>query len=238
MLVEIAVQSVEDARVAQQAGADRVELCSALGPTGGITPSIGVISGCVQLGIPVHVLIRARGGSFHYGPGELSVMADDVAAAVEIGAAGVVIGAATPEGHIDTAALRPLIAAAGSAHLTLHRVCDLGVEDPMSIIETCRTLGLDRVLTSGGAPRVGLGTERLQAMVQAGGEDVTVLAGGGLRAADITALHHIGVREVHASAKMCRQSGPVGPGGGTGTVESTDPAVVLELVDAVRKVCR
>ncbi len=237
MLVEIAVQSVEDARVAQECGADRLELCAALGPTGGITPSIGTIGRCVGLGLPVHVLVRPRGGAFVHTRSELEVMADDVAAAMDAGAAGVVIGVARRDGHLDEAGMAFLVDAARGAHVTLHRVCDLGAEAPEAVIATCRRLGIDRVLTSGGAQRVGHGLDRLSAMVDAAGDDVAVLAGGGLQVEDLAALHGIGVQEVHASAKIVCASGPVGPGGGSAAVERTDRGAVRRLVEAAGKVC-
>ena len=40
--IEIAVQDAAGARIARQEGADRVELCVALGATGGLTPSVGL----------------------------------------------------------------------------------------------------------------------------------------------------------------------------------------------------
>ncbi|KFI95720.1 copper homeostasis protein CutC [Bifidobacterium stellenboschense] len=45
-VLEIAVQDARGAAVAAAAGADRVELCAALGATGGLTPSYGAIRLC------------------------------------------------------------------------------------------------------------------------------------------------------------------------------------------------
>ena len=62
MLVEVCANSLESAMNAERAGADRIELCSELG-VGGITPSMGLIKLVKkELNIPVHVLIRPRGG--------------------------------------------------------------------------------------------------------------------------------------------------------------------------------
>lgn len=51
-MIEIAVQDVRGARIALEEGADRVELCMALGATGGVTPSFGLIQSCAHVGVP------------------------------------------------------------------------------------------------------------------------------------------------------------------------------------------
>ncbi len=61
MVVEICVDSIESALIAEKSGANRIELCSALA-LGGITPSWGLIEKAIEeLAIPIHVLIRPRG---------------------------------------------------------------------------------------------------------------------------------------------------------------------------------
>ncbi len=63
-LLEVCCYSMECAREAQNRGADRIELCAA--PLeGGLTPSLGVLRSVrAQVTIPVHPIIRPRGGSF------------------------------------------------------------------------------------------------------------------------------------------------------------------------------
>jgi copper homeostasis protein len=76
--LEICVDSVESAIYAQNAGADRVELCSNL-MEGGTTPGPGTISSARQnLTIALNVIIRPRGGDFLYSDIDYDIMRRDI----------------------------------------------------------------------------------------------------------------------------------------------------------------
>ena len=100
ILVEICCGSLEDALGAEQGGADRVELCSALF-LGGLTPSFGtIVEAKARLKIPVVVMIRPRGGGFCYTQPEMAVMERDAALAADQGADGIVFGILNADGSI------------------------------------------------------------------------------------------------------------------------------------------
>ena len=98
MLIEICCGSLEDALAAEEGGADRIELNSALF-LGGLTPSLGtVVEVKRQTKFPVLAMIRPRVGGFDYSEAEFAVMRTDARFAVEQGADGLVFGCLHSDG--------------------------------------------------------------------------------------------------------------------------------------------
>lgn len=218
MLVEACVDSVESAVAAEAGGAGRVELCDNL-VEGGTTPSIGAITlARDSLGIPIHVIIRPRGGDFLYGRREVDTMRRDVAAAREAGVAGVVIGALRADGTVDTDIAARLIAEAGPLSVTFHRAFDLS-RDPFEALDALIALGVHRVLTSGQAPTAPEGAGSIADLVRRADGRIGVLPGGGIRADNaaalvaatgVTELHVRGATMVESAMRSRRQGIPMG----------------------------
>ena len=231
LAVEIAVQDAAGARVAIDAGADRLELCQALG-IGGLTPSLGILESVLAAVDPllVNVLVRPRAGGFVYSSEEATVVAADIGACVERGAGGVVVGALTREGLLDRDAMRRWRDAAGAAAIVFHRAIDASA-DPRAVFDALIDEGADRVLTSGGAARSIDGIELLSQFAAASAGRIEVMAGGGVTAGDIPTLSTAGVDAVHLSARQ--RSGadaPSGPGGGASGHDVTSAELVAEAV--------
>lgn len=232
--LEIAVQDATGAHVALASGADRVELCSALG-TGGLTPSLGLIEHVAALsrtvGAELCVLVRPRDGDFVYDAAELAVMRRDVALAVAVpGVTGVVIGALTASGGVDRRAVATLVAAASGREVVFHRALDV-LADPLDALTELAGLGVTRVLTSAGAPTAEAGAATLAAMAAA--TSIGIVAGGGVTSAAFPALVDAGVTGVHLSAKQRRPGGASGPGGGPELVWRTSATAVGDAREAL-----
>jgi copper homeostasis protein len=198
VLVEACVETAAQASAAAGGGADRVELCRRL-EVGGLTPRVSEMAAArAAIAIPLHVLIRPRVGDFVYTAGELREMVDAIGDANAAGADGVVIGALTTAGRIDEPAMRRLLAAARPLTVTCHRAFD-GIADQPAALEVLVRLGVDRVLTSGGASTALEGADRLRQLVDAGAGRIVIMAGGGIRPANVAqVVRSSGVREVHA----------------------------------------
>lgn len=201
--LEVCVDDVAGLEAAVEGGADRIELCSSL-EIGGLTPSAGLMAEAARCGVPVIALIRPRAGGFVYSAAEARQMQHDIEQAATLGLAGVAIGALDPQDQLDQALLRRLIAPARGLQLTLHRAFDL-VADRSQALEQAVALGFDRILSSGGAATAPAGSERLAALQRQSRDRIVILAGSGIRPANVGALlAATGVREIHAS---CRVSG-------------------------------
>lgn len=199
LLVEACVDSLETARAAQEAGAGRLELC---GPgDGGLTPSRQLLAAVLAVAtVPVHVMVRPREGDFVYSESEFVAMRDSVRAARAAGAHGVVFGALREDSTLDTGRMAELLALARPMRVACHRAFDR-TPAPDVALDALLGLGVDLVLTSGHAPTAIEGAATLARHVRRAGKRMVILAGGGVRAANVQALVAAsGARELHARA--------------------------------------
>lgn len=199
-LLEVCVESFQDAINAVEAGADRIEYCSALA-LGGLTPSPGAMERISDIPAPCMVMIRPRPGNFRYDAAECAIMKREIALARDGGAAGVVFGACDHAGNLDVAALRDLIAACDGLQTTLHRVFD-ELSDLSAGLEQAIDLGFDRILTSGGAPDAMTGRNAIANLITQARDRIVILPGAGVSATNAGDILHVTrADELHASCK-------------------------------------
>ncbi len=200
-LIEVCVTSVQSAINAQIGGALRVELVDNL-IEGGTTPSPGtIILARKRLSIGLFVMIRPRGGDFCYSDLEFEIMVEDVKAAREMGADGVVAGILLPDGNIDVERMQILRDLADGIGFTCHRAFDMTV-DKFKALEDLIGIGVDRILTSGGKNKAPDGKELIRQIIDQADGRIMIMPGSGVNEETILALReHTGASEFHVTGR-------------------------------------
>lgn len=197
-MIEVCVDDEKQALSAQAQGAGRIELCARL-DLDGLTPDPDFIRfACDTLRIPVHVMVRPRGGDFVYTPEELEVMRREIVFCKNAGVPGVVFGVLREDGQLNLPVISELAALARPMKVVIHKAIDL-TPDPVAAVMALRAAkAADYVLSSGGAPTAEQGAGTLRRMIEAGGEEVTVIAAGKITQANLKEMQEmIGAKEYH-----------------------------------------
>ncbi|MFD1161712.1 copper homeostasis protein CutC [Hwangdonia seohaensis] len=204
MLLEICANSYRSAIHAENAGANRIELCSELA-IGGITPSFGLIKKVTEtLKIPVFVLIRPRSGNFTYSDDEFEIMKSDILQCKALGCSGIVSGVLNKNNTIDVVRTKILMDLAKPLPFTFHRAFDW-VENPLEALGQLADLGVDRVLTSGQETAANKGLELLKQLKEKAENKIGILPGGGINAENALLFKEAGFNEIHCSATTIKQ---------------------------------
>lgn len=191
--LEVCIDSVESAIIAQAGGADRLEVCSNL-VIGGTTPGVGQFKQIRKAcDIELNVLIRPRFGDFLYTDAEFQMIAEDIRMFRDLGADGVAAGCLKADGSLDTDRMRHLREQAGPMQMTLHRASDV-CRDPYQVLEEAVGLGIDTILTSGQAPDCIGGKPVLEKLIRQSAGRIEILVGSGVNAEVIRQL----MEEIHA----------------------------------------
>lgn len=201
IVFELCAENIEACLAAHAGGADRIELCCALGE-GGLTPSHGLIRQAVKKsGLPVHVLLRPRSGDFIYTAGELDVIREDLRHARSVGASGIVVGLMRADGSVEVERMCELVEMAHPLEVTFHRAFDHSTSQEQALEDVIAT-GCRRVLTSGGQRNVMRGAESLARLVKQAAGRIEIAVGGGLRLGNATAVARTtGAQHFHASMR-------------------------------------
>ncbi|XTZ39996.1 copper homeostasis protein CutC [Salmonella enterica] len=197
-LLEICCYGVDDAVIAQQRGADRIEFCAAP-KEGGLTPSAGALKSVRQaVTIPVYPIIRPRGGDFCYRDDEFAAMLEDIRMVRELGFPGLVTGVLDVDGHVDRVRMREVMRAAAGLAVTFHRAFDM-CADPLQAFDDLKELGIARILTSGQQASAEKGLSLIMELNTRSDVPI-IMAGAGVRPDNLGKFLAAGVKEVHSSA--------------------------------------
>lgn len=206
MVLEIVVYNIESALKAQEGGADRIELCDNPGE-GGTTPSFGIIESVRQnVNLDVYVMIRPRGGDFHYTNYEFHSMKRDIYQCQRISVDGIVFGILNADGTLDKKRCKELIDKARPLKVTCHRAFDM-TRDPFEALEDCIEIGFDRILTSGHRTTAVLGANLIGELIKKANGRIAIMPGSGVNENTVEEIVlKTGAKEIHFSATAFRDS--------------------------------
>lgn len=198
--LEIACFNDESAVIAQQNGADRVELCANM-LEGGTTPNLELarkVRG--ELSIKLNVMIRPRGGNFVYTDAEFEQMKSEIEQFKDINVDGFVFGILNKDNSFNLEKNKELVILANPIPCTFHRAFDV-VSNVYESLESIIDCGFQTVLTSGQGENVMEGIEVLQTLVEKANGRIVVMPGGGLRSTNIRILDQkVNASYYHSSA--------------------------------------
>ena len=209
--LEVCAFNLQSSLVAERVGAVRVELCADV-QQGGTTPSYGLIKTVREtVGLALFPIIRPREGDFFYTEDEMSIMHRDIELCRELGCDGISIGVLQRNGEIDTERMKRIVEWAGTMAVTCHRAFDV-TPDPFRALEDLISCGCQRILTSGQKAKAVDAIDLLSRLVRAAGDRISIMPGGGLRAANISLLTATGASEFHSSARVAPEADSIDMG--------------------------
>ena len=185
--LEIACFNLKSALIAQENGADRVELCANM-KEGGTTPDFKIAEQARKdLDIDLNVMIRPRGGDFVYTDAEFEQMKSEIVALKKLNIDGFVFGILDREGNVNMDQNQELVALADPIPCTFHRAFDV-VNNVYQSLENVIECGFKTILTSGQKENVVEGITILAELVKKANNRIVIMPGGGLRSTNIGLL--------------------------------------------------
>ena len=209
--LEIACFSLPSAIIAEQAGANRVELCDDIS-VGGVTPDHTIIKEAKEkLGIDLFIMVRPRGGDFVYSQTEYKSMKADIEFCKKMKVNGVVFGILNTDNTVDLERNKELVELAKPLSCSFHRAFDQ-VKNSPEALEQVIGCGFSRILTSGSLTSAENGTNNLSALVKQAKGRIIVMPGGGIRSENILKIkNETNATEFHSSA-ITDKTGLADPG--------------------------
>ena len=226
--LEICIDEEASAAAAVAGGADRLEVCSALS-VGGLTPTIELVTRLrAEIELPLHAMVRPRAGGFVYEVAERKQMLREIAQLADAGCEGVVFGALTSDGAIDSPLIREFVRAAGELHCTFHRAIDC-LDVPSAHLMQLAELGIGRVLSSGGRNTALEGVPELARMSALAPAGLQLMIGAGVHSGILRELLELtGINHVHGSAAPPRPANSGGANSGRVSFEEEPEAPAPE----------
>lgn len=205
MQIEIIVTNPNEAVLAAQYGATRLELIHDF-ELGGLTANLNCIRDvCSIVDIPVNVMVRPHGNSFIFNEFDmLQVMREIEFIITKTNASGIVFGTLNHDRTINLTQLECVLSAIKKSQLSLtfHRAIDESNDVIQSLTELMNYSNetkLNRVLTSGGKASAIDGMEKILLMREMSESSaISIIAGSGINPVNARSLvDYTGVNEIH-----------------------------------------
>ena len=199
ILIEVCVASVEAAKTAELAGANRIELNCAL-ELDGLSPSPGLLQLVAsEISIPIITMARTRGGDFVYTDGEWETIIADAKWQLNNGAAGIAFGCLTESGQIDRVRCDQMRAATVGHDLVFHKAFD-EITDWAGGLELLVESGVDRIMTSGQKPTALEGLDTISAAIEKAAGRIEILPAGRIGSQNaVEIVDGSGANQLHGS---------------------------------------
>tara|TARA_B100000767_G_C19762267_1_gene535763 strand:+ start:2193 stop:2915 length:723 start_codon:yes stop_codon:yes gene_type:complete len=198
MKIEICSNSIESVINANNAGANRIELCSGLN-IGGLTPSNGLIKLAVKKSkIPIHCLIRPREGHFIYNKYDFETIINDIQNIKKLGVKGIVVGVMNNKYDINIRQLEKIIEESEGLDVTYHRAFDC-LKNQEKGIDILSSIGVKRILTSGACKSAIDGISNLIRWKSISSAKIEIQPGGGINKKNVIKFKNAGFSSIHLS---------------------------------------
>ena len=199
MIIEICATSIESIINAQNAGANRIELCENYS-LGGLTPSEKFILESIKVSrLPINVLIRPRDGNFIFSNIEFDRMFESIQKFKNYNISGFVVGFLDKKNQLNKTQLSEFRSATEGYDLTFHRAFDYLVDQEKSLEQLIENK-FDRILCSGSKIDSEKGIKNLNYLHSLALDKITIMPGGGINLKNFNLFKNAGFNEIHLSA--------------------------------------
>ena len=199
MTIEICATSIKSIINAQNAGANRIELCEDY-LIGGVTPSLDfTLESIKKSKIPINILIRPRGGDFNFNDKEYETMIDSILELKKYKINGFVVGFIDENKKIDSYRLNQFRNITKGYELIFHRAFDHLINQDESL-ELLIKNNFDRILCSGSVIDSEKGLERLKYFKRISNGRISIMPGGGVNLTNFNLFKDSNFSEIHLSA--------------------------------------
>ena len=199
MIIEICATTLNSVINAQDAGADRIELCQEY-LIGGVTPSLTFTLESIQNSrIPINILIRPRGGDFIFTEEEFETMIESIYNFKNYNINGFVVGFLNENNKLDSNRLAQFRDVTKGYELIFHRAFDY-LNNQDESLELLIENKFDRILCSGSTTDSEQGLKRLIYLKKIAKNKISIMPGGGVNLRNFNLFKASHFNEIHLSA--------------------------------------